>query len=61
VKKLSEYDEPKTKKKHLGTVTCPACNALIDIFEIEVIDQPSQKKISTKSLEASKTIQKPLA
>lgn len=58
---MSPEDEPKTRKKHLGTVNCPACKALIDILEVEVIDQTYRKKISTKSLEASQTITKPLA
>lgn len=58
---MSSEDEPKTKKKHLGTVNCPACKALIDILEVEVVDQTYRKKISTKSLEAAKTVQKPLA
>ena len=58
---MNDSDEPKTRKKHLGTVSCPACRALIEILEVEEIEQPYQKKISTKSLEASQTIQKPLA
>lgn len=58
---MNDSDEPKTRKKHLGTVTCPACKAIIEILEVEVIDQPYRKKVSTKSLEASQTVQKSLA
>ncbi len=53
-------EEPNVKKKHLGTVSCPACGVQIEIIEREEIAQPSQKKVSTKTLEASKTVQKQL-
>ena len=50
----------KVKKKHLATVKCPACNALIDIIEKETIQQPHQKKISDKEILVEKSVQKTL-
>jgi uncharacterized Zn finger protein (UPF0148 family) len=54
-------DDGEVKKKHLGTVNCPACGVVIEIIEEETIDQPYQKKISHKELVAAKTVTKPLA
>lgn len=53
-------ESDRVKKKHLGTVKCPHCGELVEILEREVIEQPFQKKVSTKSLEAASSVQKQL-
>lgn len=53
-------ESDKVKKKHLGTVPCPKCGALVEILEVEEIEQPYQKKISTKRLEAASSVQSQL-